>query len=148
MFIVLWIYIFEHIKNPFSSRADKLEAISSKLSKINIIYVKLFQILSTAKDNLTQEEMDVLKFYTENVPYERDEIDLANIIRQLSKYNISLTTFEPVASGIISIIYNAVDNTTGLSLIVKKKRINIENRIYRILKILDHLLNFAHYLLI
>ena len=134
MFIVLWIYIFEHIKNPFSSRADKLEAISSKLSKINIIYVKLFQILSTAKDNLTQEEMDVLKFYTENVPYERDEIDLANIIRQLSKYNISLSTFEPVASGIISIIYNAVDNTTGLSLIVKKKRINIENRIYKDIK--------------
>ena len=128
MFKELWIIIKNNLRF-WRKKIDTLRELSEELSKVNILYVKLFQILSVYQQKLSTEEMDILKYYTENVPYSRNELDIINLIKQLRNYNISLTSFEPIASGTIAVVYTAIDNKTGMRLIVKCKRKNIEEKL-------------------
>ena len=48
-----------------------------KLGGLNIFYVKIFQSLSTNVNILTEEQVNFLTNYTDNVPYTDDDKDIS-----------------------------------------------------------------------
>ena len=64
-----------YLCNVPTYRLELIKKISKKLEHENIVYVKIFQALCFDKDLLTTDEQDYLIKYTDNVPYQHNEID-------------------------------------------------------------------------
>jgi len=73
-------------KRPRIKRLELVKSITFKLEELNIVYVKVFQSLCLEKNILYEDEKEYLLKYTDNVPYENEEVDyeLLNLIE--SKY--------------------------------------------------------------
>ena len=81
-FYILLYLFFEKIKYILGkSRYNCIANIASFLSKKNIIYTKYFQSLSTSSNILYDNELELFKKYTDNVPYSVEDLyDINNII--------------------------------------------------------------------
>lgn len=110
------------------SRLDCIKDITSYISKKNIVYTKVFQSLSSSKNELTKDESNVFKLYNENVPYNNNDLyDINDIINNFNKHlsnKIKLKSNIPYKSGIIAVVYEGYINNTPV--IIKVIRKNIE----------------------
>ena len=130
IFQVCSIFMVETIKyNLFGTNIIK--NIAYKLTKVNILCIKIFQAISLIIDKSINVEL--IK-YTDHVPYSiEDDIDFENLMDLVSQEGLYIDVNKPIASGMISIVYKALvqhpkENET-LYKIIKVKRKNIEQKL-------------------
>jgi predicted unusual protein kinase regulating ubiquinone biosynthesis (AarF/ABC1/UbiB family) len=97
------------------------ERTASKLSKQNILFIKLFQAISSNK------HQSFLLKYADNVPYTATDVDLNCLNEVCKEYNIELEN-DFIRSGIISLVFKGIRNNDNKEVIVKIKRKNIEEK--------------------
>ena len=143
MIRIIWILLFEQFKGLFNNKKNFIKNTASKLARINILYIKIFQALSNSHDKLTESDKEHLRYYTENAPYTRDELDLSNLMNCLQEFNISLCSLMPIASGMISVVYEGIDNASGMKVAIKYKRKNIREKVIKDFNKMLPLINFV-----
>ena len=110
-------------------RLELIKNIADKLENINIFYVKMFQSLCLNDDLLYKNEKDYLIKYTDNVPYNSDDIDY-NILDEIQeKYNIYFDNYEPLNSGIIGVTFKGIYREDNKKIVIKIIKNNIKNKI-------------------
>ena len=139
------IYIF--LKNKFLYFFDNDQCYKNilfDLSKLNIIFIKIFQWLYAEKFYNNDFLKKNLKIYSSNSPYTNDEIDhdLINLIIYSYKkhnYEININT-KPINSGSINLIFKGkLDNK---DIILKINRKNIKDKVFESINLFDYLNNF------
>ena len=127
---VIWIFWVELLNYIFFQNYDDMvEKILLKLSKINILYVKVFQALSFSKEMISEELNNKMTRYTDHVPWVYEDIDEELISKVKKRHKIIFKGGYdfPIRSGMISLIYKGVRN--GEEVILKVKRKDIEIRL-------------------
>jgi len=127
-------YINKIYKLPPLEQLNLTKKITSKLEKINIIYVKIFQSLCLDNNILNENEKEYLLKYTDNVPYHNDEIEY-NVLNELEeKYNITLENIEPINAGTVGLAFSGINKKENDSkVIIKILKKNITNKINKAL---------------
>ena len=123
VFIVSIEYFFYLYYGNFDSFVN---SITNNLAYANILYVKIFQAIAF-NNGLINEELNknIVKF-TDNVPWDKTEIDLDTLLKLHDEYGIVLdTNLVPINSGMISLVFNAYMKETIKPVIIKMKRNNI-----------------------
>ena len=156
-FSIICYLILEKIKFVFGkSRFLCFKDIVTFLTKKNIIYSKLFQSLCCGTKILHKDEINLLKIYTDNVPYNLNDIyDINEVINDINdkvddKDKIRLASNIPINSGLISVVYSGfIDNKEVVIKIMRKniasKLIDAFNDISLIVNILDNFKMFKIY---
>ena len=107
-----------------------IKNVIDKLSKSNILYVKILQGLST-NTNFSPEILNYINKYTDSVPYTNKDID-KSFMRNINDINYNnneellyLSSEVPIKSGVIALIY---EGTIGnQKVVIKVKKNNIYN---------------------
>ena len=123
---VVSMFFYEYITFLCTKKYSQfIKNVTSKLSKKNIMYVKIFQAISM-NNNFIDDAMNAeLIKYTDSVPYSMDDIDeqlLSEVSKQFSLSPLS----SPINSGMISLVYKTTMNDKEI--IIKVKRKNIEEK--------------------
>ena len=122
-----------------------------KLGGLNIFYVKIFQSLSTNVNILTEEQINFLTNYTDNVPYAEGDKDISfletmntitnknNVRFTIDNINKKTHLPEPIKSGMIALIYSGELNHQKI--IIKVMRKDIDNKLILALDEIEFLIN-------
>jgi len=107
------------------SLAEATNSICKKIAKHNILFVKVFQYLSSFEGNIPSEITKVLKTYTTHAfvnPVADIDYELLEYIER--KYGVEKVQSKPNNAGMIAVIFNGVIKKTGELVVIKiKKRI-------------------------
>ena len=120
-----FLYIFFQDKFSFVSR------LTNKLSRMNMLYVKIFQALAL---NISFVDETLDKYFTEftdNAPYSSNDIDYLTLYNVSNEYNLDFNRdgfIAPINSGMISLVFKAYDGSNN-PIAVKIKRLDIEKKI-------------------
>ena len=148
-FVIFFEYCFLILLRFNSNNSFKYSI--KKLGDLNIFYVKIFQSLSTNVNILTEEQVNFLTNYTDNVPYTEGDKDISFLetMRIISEKNnirytidnINKKTYlpEPIKSGMIALIYTGVLNHQKI--IIKVMRKDIKNKLNLALDEIEFLIN-------
>ena len=120
-----FLYIFFQDKFSFVSR------LTNKLSRMNMLYVKIFQALAL---NISFVDETLDKYFTEftdNAPYSSNDIDYLTLYNVSNEYNLDFNRdgfISPINSGMISLVFKAYDGSNN-PIAVKIKRLDIERKL-------------------
>jgi predicted unusual protein kinase regulating ubiquinone biosynthesis (AarF/ABC1/UbiB family) len=108
-----------------------IENLSEKLSKKNILYVKIFQACALNNNAIDDTLNNKLIKFTDNAPWNEDEdIDLITLQEFAEEYDIYIENhYKPINSGMISLVFKGIDTISEETVIIKMKRKNIEERL-------------------
>jgi predicted unusual protein kinase regulating ubiquinone biosynthesis (AarF/ABC1/UbiB family) len=121
--------------------------ITDKLAESNILYVKIFQAIALNYNLIDDRINDELLKYTDNAPWDKSEIDMNSLYHLEDDMNISFEYgFEPINSGMISLVFKARDKLKHKDVIIKIKRKNIETKLRQGLENLKFMVNILSYL--
>ena len=125
-----WIIVDELLLYTMFKNYEKLISnLTNRLSKQNILYVKIFQALALNNDMIDDGANNELLKFTDNVPWTNGDIDIQTLIDLEREYNITiLNDYKPINSGMISLVFKGI-NCDGEIVIIKMKRANIENNL-------------------
>jgi predicted unusual protein kinase regulating ubiquinone biosynthesis (AarF/ABC1/UbiB family) len=112
-----------------STRLELIKKISKKLQQENIVYVKIFQALCFDRDLLSIEEQDYLLKYTDNVPYNHNEIDHDLLHKLEAEFSITLTSIIPINCGIVGLVFDGYDSSNNKVIIKMLKNNILEHKI-------------------
>ena len=141
LFQICSIFMVETIKyNLFGTNIIK--NIAYKLAKVNILCVKIFQAISL---NIDKSINDELIKYTDHVPYSfYEDIDFDTLIDITSQEGLYIDIDNPIASGMISIVYKALlqkpEENEPQYKIIKIKRKHIEQKLDESIKNMEFLI--------
>ena len=130
---VVGIVLYEYILNK-----DFINNVLHKLSRKNILYVKLFQACalnnSICSNKLDPTLNDKLMTFCDNAPWSVNDIDLDTLEQLERKYQICIPDKQqPINAGMISLVYKGTVLNEMVAdtkpIIVKIKRKNIEERL-------------------
>lgn len=117
-----------------------IKNVIDKLSKSNILYVKILQGLST-NTNFSPEILNYINKYTDSVPYTNKDID-KSFMRNINDINynnneelLCLTSEVPIKSGVIALIYEGMIGNQKV--VIKVKKNNIYNKLLQSLDEID-----------
>ena len=127
-FIISTETIYYVIFKDFSNLIDKL---ATKLSSINILYVKFFQAFALNNSLIDDNTNNKLIKYTDNAPWDFSDINLSRLVEMVDKYNIALRDgYEiPINSGMISLVFKGYNKIDSRPIIIKMKRNNIQEKL-------------------
>jgi len=123
-----------------TSRLDLIKKISKKLEQENIVYVKIFQALCLDKDLLTSDEQAFLLKYTDNVPYDTNEIEYDLLDKLENEFAITLTNKIPINCGIVGLVFEGHDSSNN-KVIIKMLKKDI---FYKFKNVFDELLYISY----
>ena len=112
----------------FYNKDDFFKDLFLRMHKFNLIFVKILQCSSNNNDLWTPENKNLLKMYTDNVPYGDEDIDYDTINELIKDKQIIFNNMnKPIHSGTIALVYDGtyLDN----KIIIKIKRKNIEKKL-------------------
>ena len=114
----------------FKNYEKCIQNLTRRLSLKNILYVKIFQAIALNNNMIDDETNNSLLKFTDNVPWSNNDIDLETLIDLEKEFNIKiLNDYKPINSGMISLVFKALRSEDGTTVIIKMKRINIENNL-------------------
>jgi len=129
---------------PCYERIDYIKSVCRILERYNILYVKLFQSIAIDKLYLTSVENNFLIKYTDNVPYNRSDIDWITINALIENYNIKLLDTNPINSGIVACVFDAEYNCEKV--VIKILKNNIDKKLDNFFNEVELLANIAEYI--
>jgi len=132
LFLLNTIFIFssELIRYIYSNDYDLLiNNLTLRLSKLNILYVKIFQAFALNNNLIDEKINQKLLDFTDNVPWKKSDIDLNTINEITNKYNLHITNYSPKNAGMISLVFFGYDNENKKKIIIKIKRKNIQEKL-------------------
>jgi predicted unusual protein kinase regulating ubiquinone biosynthesis (AarF/ABC1/UbiB family) len=101
-----------------------------RLSKTNILFIKLFQAIALNSSIIDEKIKKLLLKYTDNAPYTEKDIDYDLLYNMITQFNLKIeNNFTPINSGMISLVFKATKMDTGETVILKMKRKNIEQKL-------------------
>jgi predicted unusual protein kinase regulating ubiquinone biosynthesis (AarF/ABC1/UbiB family) len=123
-----WIIFSETLKYYiFNDKMSYVNNITNRLSKINILSVKIFQAIALNNNLIDKFTNNYLLKYTDNAPYTAYDIDNETLTNLENQYNLKFENgFIPINSGMISLVFKATKMDTNKEIIIKLKRNNIE----------------------
>lgn len=125
-----WIIFSETLKYYiFNDKVAYVNGITFRLSKVNILSVKIFQAIALNNNLIDEFTNNYLLKYTDNAPYTADDIDNETLTKLENQYNLKFENgakFTPINSGMISLVFKATKMDTDKTVIIKLKRNNIE----------------------
>ena len=107
-----------------------IERITSSLAKTNILCVKVFQAFALNNDIIDENINNKLLAFTDKAPWNTSDInyEVLNILEK--EYELDFdNNYEPINSGMISLVFKATFKNNTKKLIVKMKRNNIEKKL-------------------
>ena len=115
------------------------------ISKLNIIYIKLFQSLAYNNKYVDSTINNHIKKYTNNVPFLKSDIDESILILLQQNYNLIYENNQliPINSGLISLIFKAKNNE-GKEIILKIKRKNIDLKLNSSIEEISYIINIIN----
>lgn len=127
---LLCIFTSEFICYKFSNNHEKMILnITRKLSYENILFIKIFQAFVLNNNLINEEINNKLLKYTDNVPWNENDIDYDTLKKIENEFNLSINSkCNPINSGMISLVFLAKINTNQ-KVVIKIKRKNIENKL-------------------
>jgi ubiquinone biosynthesis protein len=125
---------------------DYIKQLASRLSRENVFYVKFFQAVCTIKSPLLTDELSsFLTSFTDNVPYSSSEIDFDSLELLINEFSVSIKRpFIPIKSGTISLIFEGTMHDK--SVIIKCKRIGIDDKIQNAIFHMNHLISTSKFI--
>jgi predicted unusual protein kinase regulating ubiquinone biosynthesis (AarF/ABC1/UbiB family) len=126
-----WIILSElflyGVFNDFDSFVDR---ITHKLAHINILYVKMFQAFALNNCLIDDKTNNKLLKFTDNAPWSHEDLDPCTLIKLEDDYDILFKDgFDPINSGMISLVFKGYKRKTNEIVIIKIKRKNIEKNL-------------------
>ena len=107
-----------------------IDRITSKLSSINILYVKTFQAFALNNCLIDDSVNNKLMKFTDTAPWNQDDIDYSTLFKLEDNHDLRFDQgFNPINSGMISLVFLASKKSTREKVIIKMKRKNIEERL-------------------
>lgn len=138
-FLLDMMYIFssEYITYLVSKKYDAfIKNIAYRLSKKNILYIKIFQAISLNNHIIDDVMNNELLSYTDSAPYDESDIDWTALNNVKREFHLYMLYDKPINSGMISIVYK-MKNDADEDIIIKIKRCNIEQKLdYAIQKLM------------
>jgi predicted unusual protein kinase regulating ubiquinone biosynthesis (AarF/ABC1/UbiB family) len=115
----------------FGNYLSCIKSLTTRLSSINILYVKIFQAIASNNSLIDEKINNELLKFTDNAPWDLEDIRVTELIEICEKYDLVIKDgFEhPINSGMISLVYKAFKRCDHTPVIIKMKRNNIENRL-------------------
>jgi len=105
---------------------------------------KILQMMG-GLENISEELQKKISKSMNNVDYTEDEINYTKLLYIVNEYNIKLDNIRPTNSGMISLIYKGTDNS-GNKIIIKLKRLNIEEKIKKDYRFFNRIMNVLYYI--
>lgn len=105
-----------------------IECVTYRLASINILYVKVFQAISSNNCLIDEKTNNKLLKFTDNAPWSASDINFDELGDMCAKYNIVIPNgFEtPMNAGMISLVYKGYQGESEAPIIIKIKRKNID----------------------
>ena len=115
----------------FKDYSSFIERLTKKLSSINILYVKVFQAIALNNSLIDDKTNNQLLKFTDNAPWSVDDIRFEDLTEIEDKYNLQFENgyYNPMNTGMISLVFKAYDKTNNKTVIIKTKRQNIEQKL-------------------
>ena len=122
------------------------------LGELNMFFVKAFQSLSTNTRLLTQEQIDFLTLYTDNVPFEKTEVNsefIDSIQQTCDQYGYTcnyddIELYNPMKSGMIALVYRA--KLDSRDIVIKVLRKGVKQKLTDALRKVDLLVSLLNYI--
>ncbi len=146
LFKVFLIFSSEYLFLLFHT--DKLrfiDRLTKRLANVNILYVKIFQAIALNNNLIDENINNTLMKFTDNAPWTRDDIDVdtLNALKEEQQLVLSDGVYNPINSGMISLVFKATRNSDDSNVIIKIKRRMIERKLK---DAIDNLLFFMYVL--
>ena len=114
----------------FKNYEKYIHNLTVRLSKKNILYVKIFQAFALNNNIINEQIHNNLLKFTDNVCWRNKDIDKLSLVSLEKEFNIKiLNDYMPINSGMISLVFKGKkmnDNKTSEIVIIKMKRNNID----------------------
>ena len=104
-----------------------VRSLAAELAKENVLFVKIFQYLSSFKQDFSQEVLEVLRSYTNHSSFSEHELNPERLAYVAAKYGVISWANDgrPVNSASVALVYRA--NTVQYGRVaVKMKKRNVE----------------------
>ena len=126
-----WIISFTYLDFLYDKNYPLfIQNITHHLANKNILYVKFFQAISLNNNLIDGAMNQELIKYTDSVPYCSDDVDWEVITNLKAVYGIDfLSNTTPVNAGMISLVYKMNDGIQNQEIVVKIKRVGIEQKL-------------------
>jgi ubiquinone biosynthesis protein len=127
-----------------------IERITQRFAKINILCVKVFQAFALNNKIIDENINNKLLAFTDKAPWSYSDIDYNSLLLLEEEYNLDFcSNYNPINSGMISLVFKAKHKENGKPLIVKLKRNNIEKKLEKAISemiFIMNVLSFAMFL--
>jgi predicted unusual protein kinase regulating ubiquinone biosynthesis (AarF/ABC1/UbiB family) len=146
LFKICFIFSSEYLFYFF--HVDKLKFIDRltlRLANVNILYVKVFQAFALNNSLIDENINNMLLKFTDNAPWTRDdiEVDTLNALKEDQQLVICDGVYNPINSGMISLVFKARRISDDSNVIIKIKRRMIERKLK---DAIDNLMFFMYFL--
>lgn len=142
-FILITYFAYYFAKDQKKFMKDLCENLSRK----NVLYVKLFQSVALNAKFIDEDLHSELLKYTDNVYWEQSSIDWDMIFILETEHDICFDKgYNPINSGMISVVFKVLDKKTGERLALKMKRKNIKARLEQAIEEFGMLAYFASFI--
>ncbi len=131
LFHASWIILSELFMYLLFRNLDSfIDRLTTKLSSINILYVKTFQAFALNNCLIDDSINNKLMKFTDTAPWKAEDINRTTLFKLEDDYNLRFDNgFQPINSGMISLVFLASNKKTGEKIIIKMKRQNIEQQL-------------------
>lgn len=131
LLLVQSVYIIssEYIKYKLwiNNYVTAFKNVTYRLSELNMLYTKMLQWIINDNLNDNKEIKNILKSFSDNVSYNKSDIDYPSLLKTLNNQDIKLLSFDPIKSGTVSLIYKGLLNNQEI--VIKVMRNNIRERL-------------------
>ena len=146
LFKVCFIFSSEYLFLFFHGNKLKfIDRLTRRLANVNILYVKVFQAIALNNSLIDENINNTLLKFTDNAPWTKDDIDVdtLNALKEDQQLVLCDGVYNPINSGMISLVYKATRVSDDSNVIIKIKRRMIERKLK---EAIDNLMFFMYFL--
>ena len=127
---ILSIELFKYLFGFHKNFEMFIVSITNKLIQINILYVKIFQAFALNNNIIDYKINNTLTRFVDNAPWTNNEIDYKTLLILEDEHDVIFEKpLTPINSGMISLVFKGKSRNTGETIVVKIKRLNIEDNL-------------------
>ena len=135
-----YLFLFFHV-----NKLKFIDRLTRRLANVNILYVKVFQAIALNNSLIDENINNTLLKFTDNAPWTKDDIDVdtLNALKEDQQLVLCDGVYNPINSGMISLVYKATRVSDDSNVIIKIKRRMIERKLK---EAIDNLMFFMYFL--